>query len=133
VDKASVLGKLRDAGFDGAVMMRVADVSKELNYTPGTYWGDRYGFAGYWGNAWAYPYSPGYVTTSTIVTVETQIYSLVEDKLLFAARSETTDPANAGKLIRSIMRHIDEQLKKDGLIASSRAPSGNKAEVAAKF
>jgi hypothetical protein len=53
------------------------------------------------------------------VSVETQIYSLAEDKLLFAARSETTNPASAGKLTDSVIRHIRADMKKKGLIALS--------------
>jgi hypothetical protein len=64
------------------------------------------------------------VSTSQIVTVETNIYALTDDRLVYAARSETTDPANVGKLIRSVMRHINEDLRKTRMIASSpRAPS----------
>ena len=80
---------MRGAGFDGAIVMRVTNVSEQVTYN-GAYWGDSYGFAGYWNNAWAYPYNPGYVTTTQIVTVETNIYSLKDDKLVFAALSQTS-------------------------------------------
>lgn len=127
VDKQNILPQLRSAGFDGAVVMRVIDVKEKVTYYPGTYWGPGYGFAGYWGSSWAYPYDPGYVSTSQIVSVETNIYSLADDRLVYAARSETTDPANVGKLIRSIMRHINEDLRKTRMIASS---SPTRADVA---
>ena len=106
---------------------------KRIGFLSFGHWGDSYGFAGYWNTAWAYPYNPGYVTTTQIVTVETNIYSLKDDKLVFAALSQTSDPANVGKLIRSVMRHINEQLKKDGMIVSSPAlPSDTTAEVAGR-
>jgi hypothetical protein len=126
VDKGTILQQLRKAGFDGAISMRITNVSQQLTYTAGyngPYWGGAYGFAGYWDNAWAYPYNPYYVTTTQIVSVETNIYSLTQDKLVFAALSQTSDPANVGKLVRSVMRHINEQLRKDGMIVMSPAPS----------
>jgi hypothetical protein len=133
VDKGTVLQNMRDAGFDGAVVMRVTDVKEKVTYYPGSYWGPGYGFAGYWGSSWAYPYDPGYVSTSQIVSVETNIYSLKDDKLVYAAKSETTDPKNVGKLIRSVMRHIDEDLRKARMIASSpRAPSDSAAVAAGR-
>ena len=135
-DKATILQQLRRAGFDGAISMRVTNVSEQLTYNAGyngPYWGGAYGFNGYWNNAWAYPYNPYYVTTTQIVSVETNIYSLKDDKLVFAALSQTSDPANVGKLVRSVMRHINEQLKKDGMIVSSPAyPSDVDAEVAGR-
>ena len=129
VNKETILQHMRTAGFDGAVVMRVTEVKDKVNYYPGTYWGPGYGFAGYWGSSWAYPYDPGYVSTTQIVTVETNIYNLRDDKLVFATRSETADPSSVGKLIRSVMRHINEELKKNGMMAS--APHEQDAVAAA--
>jgi hypothetical protein len=67
------------------------------------------------------------VNTTQIVTVETNIYSLRDDKLVFATRSETSDPSSVGKLIRSVMRHINEELKKNGQLASSSRPPADLA------
>jgi hypothetical protein len=36
--------------------------------------------------------------------------------LIFAARSETTNPRSAGRLTDSVIRHIRERLRKDGLL-----------------
>jgi len=134
-DKNTILQQLRQAGFDGAISMRVTNVSEQINYNAaynGPYWGGAYGFNGYWNNAWAYPYNPYYITTTQIVSVETNIYSLTQDKLVFAALSQTSDPANVGKLVRSVMRHVNEQLRKDGMIVSAPMKAGDvNAEVAA--
>ena len=127
-DKETILQHMRDAGFDGAVTMRVTDVSEKTTYYPGSYWGPSYGFGPYWGASWAYPYSPyagGYVSTSQIVTIETQIYNLKDDKLVFAARSETADKSKVSSLIRSVMRHINEELKDNGMIASASLPAND--------
>ena len=133
-DKSTILQQLRQAGFDGAISMRVTNVSEQINYNAaynGPYWGGAYGFNGYWNNAWAYPYNPYYITTTQVVSVETNIYSLKQDKLVFAALSQTSDPANVGKLVRSVMRHVNEQLRKDGMLVSSPVhPSDTTAEVA---
>ena len=111
-DPGSLLAQLQQNGFDGAIVMRVTDVQTNTNYGPGYadgYWGG-------WGSSWAYPYDPSYVTTDRVVSVETQIYALTDNKLVFTASSETTNPANAAKLTDSVMRHIMERLRKDGLV-----------------
>jgi hypothetical protein len=125
-EPADILDQLRHQGFDGAVIMRVADVSTQLNYVPGSYWygAPYYTFGGYWSAAWAYPYDPGYVATDKIVTVETQVYSLPKDKLVFAARSETTNPASAAKLTDSVLRHVTKDMQKKGLLAFADDASG---------
>lgn len=120
MSKDVLLAQLKQANVDGAIIMRVVSVTTDASYVPGTYWyGAPYGFVNYWNTAWAYPYDPGYVVTDQIVTVETQVYSISDDKLIFAARSETTNPANAAKLTDSVMRHVMDALKKDGLVVSA--------------
>jgi hypothetical protein len=129
-DANQILQTLRAQGYDGAIMMRVVDVSIETTYVPGTYWYPQpYGFAGYWRTAWATPYDPYNYVADRIVTVETNIYSLTDDKLLFAARSNTTNPSSAGKLTESVMRHVKDRMAKDGLlitqaITGSQPPTG---------
>jgi hypothetical protein len=101
-------------------MMRVVDVEDRVTYTAGSYWygaAPYYSFAGYWRNAWGYPYDPGFVT-DRVVSIETQIYSLTNDKLLWAARSETTNPKSVNKLGDSVIKHVVKELRKEGLIAA---------------
>lgn len=119
-DGAAIRQQLAAGGYDGAVIMRVTNVADRLTYTPGTYWygGPRYyTFAGYWGTAWGYPFDPAYVTEDQIVSIETQIYSLANDKLIFAARSETTNPRSVSRLGDSVIRHVVKELHKEGLMA----------------
>ncbi len=112
-----VLQELRTAGFDGAVIMRVVDVTTETTYVPGAYWySSPYTFNGYWSAAWAYPYDPGYYVQDKLVSVETEVYSLAQDKLVYAARSETVNPKSAGKLTDSVVRHVREDMQKRGLL-----------------
>lgn len=124
-DRDAILDRLRGSGFDGAVVMRVVDVTMQTNYVPGSYWySTPYTFGGYWRNAWASPYDPGYYTQNQVVSVETQIYSLTADKLVYAARSETTNPASAGKLTDSIIRHLKSDMKKKGLMMAMNLLTG---------
>ena len=107
--------RLSQAGFDGAIIMRVVSVDMVPVYTPGSYWyGANSGFAGYWGNAWRYPYDPTYV--DKIVTIETEIYSLASEKLSWAGRSETTNPRSVNKLGDSVSRPVTKALREEGLI-----------------
>jgi hypothetical protein len=118
---AQVRQQLAGMGFDGAIIMRVVDVTDKLTYVPGSYWygGPYYSFAGYWGTAWGYPYDPGYVAQDRIVSMETQIYALATDKLVYAARSETTNPRSVNKLIDSVLRHVMEELQKGNVIVAA--------------
>ena len=116
---AAIRQQLAGMGFDGAVIMRVVDVTDKLTYVPGSYWygGPYYSFAGYWGTAWGYPYDPTYIAEDVVVSIETQVYSLKDDHLVWAARSETTNPSSVRKLGKSVIKHVVGQMKKDGVMA----------------
>ena len=75
-----------------------------------TFWG-----GGYYGWGWGAVYSPGYVQTDTIVTVEILIYSLEQNKLVWAAQSQTTNPSKVGPFIQELTAQVAAQLKKQGL------------------
>ena len=51
--------------------------------------------------------------------METQIYALATDKLVDAARSETTNPRSVNKLIDSVLRHVMEELQKGNVIVTA--------------
>jgi hypothetical protein len=56
------------------------------------------------------------VRTDTIVTVEILIYSLEQNKLVWAAQSQTTNPSKVGPFIQELTDEVAAQLKKQGLI-----------------
>ncbi|HEY4130752.1 MAG TPA: hypothetical protein VGM50_09040 [Gemmatimonadaceae bacterium] len=120
-DSAAVRRQIRELGFDGAVVMRVVDVDSQVSYASGAYWyGAPSGFYRYWGNSWDYSYDPGYVVdVDKIVSVETQVYSLSHNALIWAGRSETTNPKSAGKLADAVIDRVIDAMHKDGLLAQA--------------
>jgi hypothetical protein len=99
--------KVKDEGFDIAVTMRLVGVDEKTTYVPGTVVSSPYGAAygtywGYSGYAWGAVYQPGYTETTRYVMVETNIYSIDQDKLLWSGRSHTADPESAQQLVREV-------------------------------
>jgi hypothetical protein len=116
-DADAARAKLKAAGANGAVMMRVVGKDQEINYTPGMATPGPYGgFGPYWGYGWGTAYSPGYLTTDTIVSVETLVYSLTDDKLLWASSSRTTNPGNLDQLIKEVADATAKEMAKQGLL-----------------
>jgi hypothetical protein len=113
-DSEALRRKLEDAGIDGTVMLRVVDRRQEVNYVPGgPYYGSMYG---YWDYGWATMGSPGYLQTDTIVSVETLVYSVPQDKLLWGGVSETTDPGKLDSFIKDVVKQAGKEIRKSGLI-----------------
>jgi len=126
-DKEKAKEFLEKAGVAGAVVMRVVGKDKELNQSAGGYspagvgyWGSPvytsfYG-GGFYGYGWGGVYMPGYIQTDTIVSVETLVYDLEKNKLVWAGRSETTNPEKVGPFIKELTAKAAAEMKKQGLI-----------------
>src|SRR5689334_253438 len=97
---------LSGAGIDGVVIMHVLGEKErtQVSYNGPPWGGAPYyrHFASYWGFGWGAPYSPTEVTTTTELRIETLVYSLVRDQLLWAGTSRTTEPRKISTLVDDV-------------------------------
>lgn len=120
-DLDRVKARVRAEGFDSAVIMRIVSVEREVSYRPGrvhavpAFYNE---FWGYWGHGWRAVYDPGYLRSDRIVTIATNVYSVGDDKLVWASQSETFNPASLrgaiGEAVRVTSRATGELLKARG-------------------
>ena len=116
--------QLSEAGVDGVVILRVLG---EKERTRVTYTGAPYGYApyyrhfsSYWGFGWGAPYSPAEVTTTTELSIETLVYSLTRDELLWAGTSRTTDPGKIASLVDEIADSAAKEMTKQGVLKAAK-------------
>jgi hypothetical protein len=104
------------SGVEGVVAMRPVSAEKERTYTPDTWINPYYGsFWGYYGYGWNSVYVPGTVREDTIVIVETLIFSIPKDKLLWAALTKTKNPKQLGTFIEDLVTASVKEMRKQGL------------------
>ena len=115
-DKEQAKRKVLEMGFDGAIVMRPLRMEDRVTYVPGVYPSFYGSFWGYYG--WACPslYASDYVYTDKVVQVETTIYSLKDDKLLWTSVSETTNPESARDVVMGIAKAIAKEARKRGFV-----------------
>ena len=120
-DTERVRAKLKGEGFDSTVIMRLTGVEREVSYVPGrvSMWPSYYhSMWGYWGYGWRSVYEPGYLRSDRIVNVATSVYSVQDDKLVFASQSETFNPASLREVVSEVVtaasRATGEQLRTRG-------------------
>lgn len=108
------------AGAQGLVVMRPVDVNHRSTETMTHSGNDIYG--GYWGGysgiGWNDPWiekSPD-VEVDIVVTVETYVFSLPQNKLVWSGTSITTNPKNAVKLVQQLAKDSGAELRSLGLI-----------------
>lgn len=112
-DEAKAL--VKRSGFDGAVVIRVVDTREKVTYVPPTYGPT---FWGYYGYAWPMAYDPGYYRTDQILRLETSIYSLTQDQLLWVGTTETMNPRSMPETIEEVAKAVRDELEREKLIPS---------------
>jgi hypothetical protein len=107
------------ASVEGVVAMRPVSSDKRLTYNPGIWVGSSYStFWGYYGYGWDSMYFPGTIDRDTIVVVETTIYSVPRNQLLWAAVSETKNPKTLQIFVEDLVKESVKELQKQGLARS---------------
>ena len=115
-DLGKVKSRLKSGGFDGAVIMRLLGVDQQKTWVRGHYSNNYYSFDRYYGYSWHAVYDPGYLRTDRSARVETNVYSLTENKLIWTGISETFNPKNAVSLVADVARAVANDLKSKGLL-----------------
>jgi hypothetical protein len=110
---------LLKAKISGAVLIRLVSDREITTYSPGTVWYNQPyypSFWGYWNYGWSAVYTPGYEYTDRVITLETLIYSIEKDQLLWAGRSESTNPKDIQKFVKELVDAAGKEMKKAGLV-----------------
>src|SRR3954465_8601511 len=112
-------GFVEAQGFDAAVVMRPVAMEKETNYVPGSSYAVPAGYRsawGYYGAGWGYAGDPGHYTQDKVLYIETNLYSLSEDKLVWWSRSKSYNPDTIAKQVVEIVNQNIEEMRKQGAL-----------------
>jgi hypothetical protein len=113
-DKAR--GWYERSGVQGVVALRVVTDEKRKSYTTSTWMSPYYSsFWGYYGYGWTAVYDPGYIRVDRVVSLETLIYSVSQNQLLWAGVSETENPKEAAKVIAEVVKEAVKEMHDQGL------------------
>ena len=96
LSKEEASAKLKELGADGVIVTRLVDKESYENYYPPTY--STYaapsayygGWYGYYSMGYTYMSSPGYVEQGHVYRVETNLYDVQNDKLLWSGITESS-------------------------------------------
>jgi hypothetical protein len=105
------------ANIEGVVTMRIVRADTKRTYSP-VVWSSGYypSFYGYYGYGWTTVIDTGGgMRTETEVVVETLVYSVPKDTLLWAGVSETKNPKDARMFMSELVKTIVKEMQKEGL------------------
>ncbi|HET9155285.1 MAG TPA: hypothetical protein VFN91_01380 [Myxococcaceae bacterium] len=118
-DREKAAAAIQDSGAVALVSMRPIAVNKQQTFVPPSYVGPGGPYSGwgpYYGYGWGAAYTPGYVVTDTIVRVETLVFDLKQNKLVWAGQSETTNPDRLDQFMRELVKAVGDDMRRKGLI-----------------
>ena len=121
IDKDLAHKMMQEYGIDSVLMIRLVDRNVEKTYVSGTsyydgFYGNRYrgGWHNYYGRGYNVFRTPGYVIEKYISTVETVLFDIATDKILWSTVTTTRENIVA-KAIESYLKTIDSPLADSGL------------------
>jgi len=113
-DKQRARAIFEKEGIEAVVVVRPVAKEKELSGSfssnPGysSFWGP-----GFWGGGFG---GDGYLRTDTILIVETLVYSLQQNQLVWASQSQTMNPTQVGSFVRELSKTLGTEMEKQGLL-----------------
>ena len=122
IERDTVLKAIEGLDIDGVLITHMVAVDEETVYRPGTsyayggYGGYGRGMYGYYPHVNSYVHSPGYYTTHESYTLETTLYDVVTEEMVWTARSHTFSPESVDEVIVDLTKLLIKDLKDKGLI-----------------
>lgn len=118
-DQAAIAAKVKELKADTVLITRLVRMKTVQVYVPGTvyYPPPYYGtWPDYYGYGYRYMYSPGYIAESEYAIIETNLYETDNDKLVWAASSETLIGNSDKSAVKSFIDIMVNTMVEQGLL-----------------
>lgn len=124
--KEDILAAVKKTGADAVLITsyngtieKQREVAPRVEYVPSMgmgYGRYGYGYGGYYGSRYETVYRPGYTVTDTIVQLETRVFSVAEEKLVWAGKTKSVNASSGEKIVKQLVKLVVEDMKESGLI-----------------
>ena len=115
-----VVRKLYAKGVDKVMVISLSDVQRSRSFVPGqtfvqprTYYNR---FGDYFVHTYRRVHTPGYMYRSTTIFLESTIYDLNNQQLVWKSESKSTDPYSLESVSRSYAKSIVKAMERDEII-----------------
>ena len=122
IERATVTEAIKGTGIQGVLATHLVAVDEETIYRPSVDYMPVYG-TGYYGGFYSYyPHvnsyvtRPGYYTTHETYTIETNLYDVESEELIYSARSRTFSPESVDEVIVDLTKLLIKDMQEKNLI-----------------
>jgi hypothetical protein len=123
-DKVALMERVKQNSSDAILTVSLLNTETDSRYVPGSYRYDPYAQYPYYGTFWGYysyrypyVYEPAYYETNKTYYIETNLYNVSTEELIWSAQSATYNPVNLTAFSREFAGIIVSKMEKDGVIA----------------
>jgi hypothetical protein len=113
--KETILAAVKQYENDAVIITHLIGKEEEDVYTRGGS-GHR-GFYGFYSRRQSIAHDPGYASTSTTVRLETNLYEVKTEKLIWSGKSNTLSRDAKDQIINDVIKAVINDLQKNKLIA----------------
>jgi hypothetical protein len=126
IDRATISKAIEGLNIDGVLITHVLAIDEDTVYRPSMQYTTMYGGGypgGYYGGLYTYyPHvstyvtSPGYYTTHQTYTIETNLYDVESEELVWSAHTRTFAPDSVDEVINDLTKLLIQDLQDKNLI-----------------
>jgi hypothetical protein len=116
IEKQTVLAAVRQFENDAVIVTHMAGKEEKEVYTRGSYEG--LGFYNNYGRIYNYANDPGYSSSKTNVRLETNLYDIKTEKLIWSGQSKSWDIDTRNQVIDEVIQVVIHDLQKNKIIPS---------------
>lgn len=123
INRDTVAAAIEGKNIDAVIVTHVVGVDKETVYhQPTTTYRPSYGYYSdlysYYPHVNTYVHQPGYYQTYDVARLETNLYEVKSESLVWSAQSRSFAPESAKEVIDDLIKLVIQDLKEKGLIKS---------------
>ena len=122
IDRDSVSAAIKGKNIDAVIVTHMVSVKEETVYRQNMDYRPTYGYYNglynYYPHVNSYVQQPGYYTTHDVVILETNLYEVKSEELVWSAQSRSFAPESAKEVIDELVNLVIKDLKEKGLIKS---------------
>jgi hypothetical protein len=113
--KETILNTVNQYENDAVIITHLIGKEEKDVYTRGGS-GHR-GYFGFYRSRYSYAHDPGYSSTSTTVRLETNLYDVKTEKLIWSGKSDSWSRDSKDQIINDVIKAVINDLQKNQLIA----------------
>ena len=122
INRDTVTDAIKGKNIDAVIVTHMVSVEEETVYRQNMDYRPTYGYYNglynYYPYVNSYVHQPGYYTTHEVVKLETNLYEVKSEELVWSAQSRSFAPGSAKEVIDDLIKLVIKDLKEKGLIKS---------------